>query len=537
VPLYHFTEKKVHYPVPDSEVTGSYNSSLDFILDQSTIDALSREREVSNFFQGIRNNPEELRAFFLSMPKGGDIHNHLTGAVYAEDLIDAASSENLCIYSNNYTVTKCTGSQNTIPLRQAYGNERLYNSLVDAWSMKNSELLNVSGHDQFFSTFGRFGGATGNTSLLVAELRSRAAIDNVEYLELMTGMNTSSKASSLGNWNDNLSIYYDDLIKGGLKELAKEASINLKEIDAKSIKILDAGDPGRNVTVKYLCTVSRIKPKKEVFAQLALAFEVANISPLAVGINILSAEDNKTAREDYSLHMLMIDFLHGKYPNVKIALHAGELELGLVPPEDLRSHIQEAVEVGHASRIGHGVDIMRETNSQKTLSEMRKDKVTIEIMPVSNEEILGVSGEDHPFPIYLSRGVPIVLASDDPGVLRTDLTEQFVIIAHTYPQVNYSDFKQFVRNSLEHSFLPGDGIWAIPGSYSQIRKECAGCRPVTGCEECKAYLDENEKAKAQWRLEGDLAFFESEIDDWTTFGRNGEDSSNSVEETFLTRCI
>jgi len=483
------------FAVPDSKVTGSDNSSI----------------EVSNFFQEIRNNPEELRAFFLSMPKGGDIHNHLTGAVYAEDLIDAGSSDQLCIYSNNYTVAKCTRSQNTIPLSRAYENERLYNSIVDAWSMKNAELLNASGHDQFFSTFGRFGGATKNTSLLVAQLRSRAATDNIEYLELMTGVNTSSKASSLGNWSENMTIYYDDLVKGGLKELAEKASINLREIDAKSIKILDAGDPGRNVTVKYLCTVSRIKPKKEVFAQLALAFEVANMSPLAVGINILSAEDNRTAREDYSLHMKMINFLHGKYPNVKIALHAGELELGLVPPEDLRFHIQQAVEVGHASRIGHGVDIMRESNSQKTLSEMRKDKVAVEIMPVSNQEILGVSGEDHPFPIYLSRGVPIVLASDDPGVLRTDLTEQFVIIAHTYPQVNYSDIKSFVRNSLEYSFLRGDGIWAIPGNYSEIRKECAGCRPGTVCEECKAFLDKNEKAKAQWRLEGDLALFESGV--------------------------
>jgi adenosine deaminase/adenosine deaminase CECR1 len=479
------------FAVPDSEIAGSDNSSFDIILDQSTIDTLSRESEVSNFFLEIRDNPEELRAFFLSMPKGGDIHNHLTGAVYAEDLIDTASSERLCFYSNNYTVTKCTLSQNTIPMSQAFLNERLYNNLVDAWSMKNSQLLNVSGHDQFFSTFGRFGGATKNSSLLVAKLRSRAASENVEYLELMTGVNTSSKVSSLGNWNDNLSIYYDDLIKGGLKELAREASINLREIDAKSMKILDAGDPGRNVAVKYLCTVSRIKPKNEVFSQLALAFEVVNMSPLAVGINILSAEDNRTAREDYSLHMKMIDFLHGKYPNVKIALHAGELELGLVPPEDLRSHIKEAVEVGHASRIGHGVDIMRESNSQKTLSEMREGEVAVEIMPVSNKEILGVSGEDHPFPIYL--------------------TEQFVIIAHTYPQVNYSDIKNFVRNSLEYSFLRGEGIWAFPGSYSQIREECARCCPGTGCEECKAFLDKNEKAKAQWRLEQELALFESGI--------------------------
>jgi adenosine deaminase len=235
------------------------------------------------------------------------------------------------------------------------------------------------------------------------------------------------------------------------------------------------------------------------------------MSPLAVGINILSAEDNRTAREDYTLHMKMVDFLHGKYPNVKIALHAGELDLGLVPPEDLRFHIQEAVEVGHACRIGHGVDIMRECNSQKTLSEMRNSKIAIEIMPVSNKDILGVSGEDHPFPVYLSRGVPIVLASDDPGVLRTNLTEQFVIISGNYPQVSYSDIKTFARNSLEYGFLRGEGIWAEAGNYSQIRKECAGCLFRTECEECRAFLDKNDKAKAEWRHEGDLASFEESI--------------------------
>src|SRR5512136_2085482 len=100
------------------------------------------------------------------------------------------------------------------------------------------------------------------------------------------------------------------------------------------------------------------------------------------------------------------------------------MNLGLVPPGDLRFHIKEAVEVGRASRIGHGVDIMWELNSDQTLKEMAKNRVAIEIMPVSNQIILGVTGEDHPFPIYFEHGVPIVLASDDPGVLRTDLSEQ-----------------------------------------------------------------------------------------------------------------
>ncbi|HEX7445082.1 MAG TPA: hypothetical protein VF300_01710, partial [Methanothrix sp.] len=89
------------------------------------------------------------------MPKGGDLHNHLTGAVYAEGLIDAASSESLCIYLNNYSATKnCSGSNKKVS--KAYSDPQLYNHLVNAWSVKDSKFLNVSGHDQFFSTFARF---------------------------------------------------------------------------------------------------------------------------------------------------------------------------------------------------------------------------------------------------------------------------------------------------------------------------------------------------------------------------------------------
>jgi adenosine deaminase len=381
--------------------------------------------------------------------------------------------------------------------------------------VKEYELLNVSGHDHFFATFSDFGGATSNTSNLIAELRSRAAKENVQYLELMTSSGGSSQAAGLGSslgWDDNMTRFYEKLISHGLKDIAKNASLYLNESDARSIEVLeDRCDPGSNVTVRYQYTASRIKPKQEVFAQLALAFEVAEISPLVVGINLLAAEDDWVARENYSDHMRMIDFLHQIYPDVKIALHAGELDLGFVPPEDLRFHIREALQLGHASRIGLGVDIMREIGSQETLATMARDGVAVEIMPVSNQVILDVLGEDHPFPVYMSRGVPIVLASDDPGVLRTDLTEQFVIIARTYPQVEYSDFKRFVRNSLEYSFLEGEGIWALKGDYSRLRNEFDGC--LHGCEDetCRAFMQNNDKAEAEWRLEGDLAAFEEQL--------------------------
>ncbi len=139
--------------------------------------------------------------------------------------------------------------------------------------------------------------------------------------------------------------------------------------------------------------------------------------------------------------------------------------------------------------------------------------MAIEIMPVSNQVILGVTGKDHPFPIYFSRGVPIVLASDDAGVLRTDLSEQFVVIASEYPTIKYQDFKKFVRNSIEYSFLKGDSIWASKGGYSKLVADCSGCS--LGLKnpnaKCKVFLDRSEKARMEWKLEGDLADFEENM--------------------------
>lgn len=40
-----------------------------------------------------------------------------------------------------------------------------------------------------------------------------------------------------------------------------------------------------------------------------------------------------------------------------MALHAGELALGMVPPEQLGNHISDSVMIGGADRIGHGVDL------------------------------------------------------------------------------------------------------------------------------------------------------------------------------------
>jgi len=112
--------------------------------------------------------------------------------------------------------------------------------------------------------------------------------------------------------------------------------------------------------------------------------------------------------------------------------------------------------------------------------------------------------------VYLAQNVPIIIATDDPGILRTDLTEQFVLCASWYSEVGYRDIKRFVRNSLEFSFLSGDSVWASGMGYSQIAAACA--EDTLGTQEpstlCKDFLEKSEKAMLQWQIEGDLMAFE-----------------------------
>jgi adenosine deaminase len=136
---------------------------------------------------------------------------------------------------------------------------------------------------------------------------------------------------------------------------------------------------------------------------------------------------------------------------VHLTEHAGELAAGLIPTSGLQSHIREAVEIGHAQRIGHGVDVMGEERPVELLREMAQKRVAVEICLSSNDLILGVQGDRHPFPVYRKYGVPVVIATDDEGVSRSDMTHEYLRAVESYG-LSYPELKKLVRNSLEYSF-------------------------------------------------------------------------------------
>jgi len=53
--------------------------------------------QVANWFEAHRDSPAALRAFVQRMPKGGDIHSHLSGAVYAEHYLEWAAADGYCV--------------------------------------------------------------------------------------------------------------------------------------------------------------------------------------------------------------------------------------------------------------------------------------------------------------------------------------------------------------------------------------------------------------------------------------------------------
>jgi adenosine deaminase len=181
-----------------------------------------------------------------------------------------------------------------------------------------------------------------------------------------------------------------------------------------------------------------------------------------------------------------------------------------VPPDGLRFHIRKSIERGHAERIGHGVTVMNEDRAIDLLHEMASKNILVEICLTSNDSILGVKDNDHPFPVYLHYGVPVALATDDEGVSRSDLTRDYVRAVESYG-LSYIDLKRLARQSLEHSFLPGASLWTDRQHFRPVADCASGNSDATVPATCQKFLDSSERAHLQQQLEQEFASFEKKF--------------------------
>lgn len=425
----------------------------------STVQAQATGRLYSQLLSDEQGSEAELQMFVTMMPKGADLHHHYSGSLYAETYLDWLRTKGWKIDPATLQVDRKGDVEGSITVDELYANAELYRKLLSAWSIKDyqEEHDGAAPPDQaFFNAFAYFGTFASYTyDVGLAQLRDRARDENVLYIETML--------SGVRFW------FSDEQLDAQLRATAPNALdgvfrdlVDQFEADAKYRQGIDRfvdevakihqGIDTDDFTLRYQTYVYRDTTPSRVFAGLAAGFAAAQRSPLVVGVNMVGPENGITAVHDYGLHMRMVRYLKQRYPGVKVALHAGELVKGMVPPEDLRFHIRDAVEVAGAIRIGHAIDLPSERDPIGLMRTLRERGIPVEINLTSNAFILGVEGREHPLRMFLANKVPMVICTDDSGVSRNDLSHEFMLLASRY-ELTYPQLKHMVYDSIRYGFL------------------------------------------------------------------------------------
>jgi adenosine deaminase len=494
------------------------------------------EQNTAAHMAAIEGDATQLAAFLTQMPKGGDLHHHLSGAVYAETYLGWAATANDCLETTNgsyYLAIDTCGYPGDVPVPASTA--PLYTQAVEAMSMLNFVATpSDNGHDHFFATFAKYGAMSGTAhhGVSLADVETRAASENEVYIEPMLSSNSTADALGTNAWASvhgaaaltasDFASFRTTLLASSTWATAVGAittDIANTESGAQAALACSGVSPPAacGITTRYEEYISRSGGAPGVFSQMVAAYEAAKVEPRLVALNLVGPEDAVAALANYDLQMSMLQYLGGVYAGqstLRLALHAGELAAAYMPSGYVIStidHVQKAVEIAGANRIGHGVDIEQESAPSTVMSELATKKILVEICLSSNAEILLISGTAHPLAKYLAAGVPVALGTDDQGVSRSSMAGEYVL-AVTDQNLGYLDLKALSRNSLEYSFLPGASLFADFSSLT-IVPACADATDTssttTPTTACATYLSANARAKVQWELERRYHVFES----------------------------
>lgn len=144
-------------------------------------------------------------------------------------------------------------------------------------------------------------------------------------------------------------------------------------------------------------------------AEETVDFALGHRPPGTVGIG-LGGPETGVRRADFTAA-----FRRARDGGLHSLPHAGET----VGPDEVWSAVRDL----GAERIGHGIGAARDPRLMEHLAE---HDIALEVCPISNVLTGAVpSLAAHPLPALLAAGVPVTLATDDPGMFDTDLDTEY----------------------------------------------------------------------------------------------------------------
>jgi adenosine deaminase CECR1 len=404
--------------------------------------ALAAER----WFEELKASatPRQLYGFLYAMPKGGDLHNHLTGAVRSEWYWDAALAQEKrgYVYYTRVRIQNCLpygnnefgGAPNLLLFKNVQAHT--WNGLdacqksefkrlqdLDAKEKQgwlDSMRLDASyeGRDEFFNAIWlRINDLLLNPRLIAdILLRNMQAFgrEGVVYLETQQGVDGAVKADG--------SPYSTDEVATIFRELLASPAAKATGVEIRLQNALLRFTPNAEQRLRELYAIND------------------RYRDLFVGVNMVGREDND---KGYPLRFLpVLRELRHRYPDINLSIHAGEVD-------EPNAHIRDTLLLG-AQRIGHGVNLITDPD---TMLLMRNGPYLVEINLISNLLLEYVGNySQHPFPEYLRIGVPVALSTDDRGMWDSNLTDEFFVAVREF-NLSWEEIVLLGRNSLKFSFL------------------------------------------------------------------------------------
>lgn len=449
------------------------------VCSQPPIDAHHFESE----FNQLSQNPQILSKLMLQLPKGADLHLHVSGAIRTEALIEIAKKHHYCLGPHDEILSDCRFGQPIDTLLSTQGGQQ---QLLQSWSMYHFHPTpKEDGKSHFFETFGKFRNLTRNhRAEIVAKILNEAALQHIQYLELMLPMVSDRPIADTHSMAFQREVQKNVLYFENLY-LAAYRNANLI---------------GQKLTFSWIIEINREQPIEQFKSDARYAFTIAHQSPHVAAVNMVMPEYGHYSHEDYLHQMQWIQNLKQVFPDVPVVLHAGEI------PEDFAKldkvgHVASAIQIAHPFRIGHGVSIVHEKDYEALMEHMKQSGTAVEINLTSNADILGIVGKQHPLGEYLKHQVPVVISSDDPGVSRWTLSKEYVR-AFQEQHLSLATLIQLNRNSLTYSLLPGPSMWQ-DAEYQKAVPECQDLNSKS----CDSFVQASPRAKQQRELEYRLIEF------------------------------
>ena len=371
--------------------------------------------------------------FSEKLPKGADLHVHGSGFMSVPDYIDFMSKNDrvfiCCEKGKKYGAVIYADKNETVPKgyiklltaldKKIFTGEQL----LDIWSLfQSGYVVQSEVWENFEALFDK--------------------IDIIENFDSETIRKYYYTAFRKYCENNILHIEFHRTISSDIQEerkmllIIREAYYDIKkEMPDFSLRIIASGlkKHSREMAEDLKC----LEVAKKLQAEIKDDFDRNNVENFIIGYDLVNEEDASRSLLEYSEYLKKY-----RSRDFNLYLHAGESlntkNYNLVDAYLLKS-----------KRVGHGYNLYMFPN---LLEKYKRADIALEICPVSNIRLGYVSDlRQHPAIEYLKRGVPIVIASDDPIFFENKaLTDDWFAVILSF-DLTISEIKQLSLNSILYS--------------------------------------------------------------------------------------